>query len=160
MSAPASSETPPTALIFIGTMGAGKETLLSQLGWSFGSSVTFAEGAFDIQKASEQTVTLDGRKLILMNTPELYEIDEEAATERLTRALERGYKYKLFFVLAAHNRGLVSEDLALMSAVNRCVRQANGATVEFGIIVNQIEVDTMYNMYKERFTTENLRELF
>ncbi|KAF9365426.1 hypothetical protein BGX34_010053 [Mortierella sp. NVP85] len=160
MSVPASRGTSPTALIFIGTRGAGRKTLFSQLGWSFEPPVNFVEGAFVIQEESEQTVTLNGKELILMNTSGLYERGEEASrlnTERLTRALERGYNYKIFFVLKANFRGLASEDLALMSAVNRCVRQADGAKVEFGIIVNQIERDAVYYMYKEGLTTENLR---
>jgi hypothetical protein len=165
MSVPASSETPPTAVIFIGTKGAGKKTLLSQLDWSYGSSVDFVEGAFTIQEASEQTVTLDGKKLILMNTPGPYGIDEKATkanTENLTKALQQGYNYKIFIILKGNHLGLTNEDLALMSTVNKCVRQVNGAKVEFGLIINQIQIqdDSMYNTYKQNFTRESLRKLF
>jgi small GTP-binding protein len=150
---PASSEMPPTAVIFIGNIGAGKSTLLTQLGGNFHSDVGFMEGV--TKEVSEQTVLLDGEPLILMDTPGLHEISKEATkanAEKLTRALEKGYEYKLFIVLAAHNRGLQLRDLALISAVNKSVRQANGANVEFGIIVNQIEGDAVYNMYAKDFS--------
>ncbi|KAF9365425.1 hypothetical protein BGX34_010052 [Mortierella sp. NVP85] len=150
---PASSEKPPTAVIFIGNIGAGKSTLLTQLGGNFHSDVGFMEGV--TKEVSEQTVLLDGERLILMDTPGLHEISKEATmanAEKLTRALEKGYEYKLFIVLAAHNRGLQPRDLALISAVNKSVRQADGANVEFGIIVNQIEGDAVYNMYAKDFS--------
>ncbi|KAF9365427.1 hypothetical protein BGX34_010054 [Mortierella sp. NVP85] len=158
---PASDETPPTAVMFFGNWGVGKSTLLTLLGGNFPSGVKFMEGV--TQKASEQTVTLDGEKLILIDIPGLYENGEEpseANAGELTRALEKGYRYKLFFLLMGHNRGLQAPDLALMSKVNKHVSQDHGAKVEFGIVINQIKGNEVYNMYAENLTKDNLKKIF
>jgi hypothetical protein len=158
---PAWDGEPTVAVMFIGNIGARRSTLIRQLGGNLHYGVGFMEGV--AQQVSEQIVILDGKPLILMDVPVPYGMGEEAAivhAERLTRALERGYKYKLFFVLRATNRGLCREDLAQMSAVNRCVRLANDTKVEFGIIINQIQDELVYTMYKENFTRESLRKLF
>ncbi|KAK3806478.1 MAG: hypothetical protein J3Q66DRAFT_359176 [Benniella sp.] len=158
---PASDETPPTAVMFFGNWGVGKSTLLTLLGGNFTSGVKFMESV--TRKASEQIVTLDGEKLILIDIPGLYENDEEASeanAKELTRALGKGYRYKLFFLLTGHNRGLQTQDLALMSNVNKHISQDHGAKVEFGIIVNQIKGDKMYDMYAENFTKDNLQKIF
>ncbi|KAF9365424.1 hypothetical protein BGX34_010051 [Mortierella sp. NVP85] len=155
------SDGKPVAVMFIGNIGAGKSTLLTQLGGNFHSDVKFMEGV--TQEVSEQTVILDGKRVILMDTPGLYEIDEEATNanaEKLTRALNKGYEYKLFFVLKGTNRGLTSEDLGIMSSVNKCVRLTNDAKVEFGAIINLIQDDKVYNMYQENFNMDKLRALF
>lgn len=115
------------------------------------------------KEISEQIVTLNGKPAILMDTPGLYEPSDEATREnsrKLTEALKRGYDYKLFFVLLAGNRGLSTEDLALMSTVNDCIRQADGAKIDFRVIVNQIKDDAVYNMYEENVASDNFQGLF
>ncbi|KAF9936802.1 hypothetical protein BGZ65_002026 [Modicella reniformis] len=149
------------AILFIGNIGAGKSTLLAQIGGSFPSGVKFMEGY--TKDISEQVVTLDGKLAILMDTPGLYEIDDEvteANAKKLTEALRKGYNYKLFFVLTANNRGLTREDLALMSKVNACARQVDGAKIDFRVIINQIKDDDTYNMYEEGVAKDNFRMLF
>lgn len=118
MTVPSSSKNnPDTAVVFIGNAGAGKSTLLSQLGGDFKSGVSFMEGL--TKEVSEQIVTLNGRQVILMDVPGLYEFDNEATmsnAEKLSEALTRGYNYKLFLVLKADSRGLIPTEIALMFA--------------------------------------------
>ncbi|KAG0217721.1 hypothetical protein BGX31_000155, partial [Mortierella sp. GBA43] len=156
-----SADNSKTAVVFIGNAGAGKSTFLSLLGGNFESGVSFMEGF--TKETSEQTVTLDGRQVILMDVPGMYEIDDESTkvnAQKLTKALKRGYKYKLFFILIAHPRGFQGQDLALMSQVNKCVRQANMSKIDFRIIINQIQDDEVYKMYEERVVKDNFQKAF
>ncbi|KAG0221555.1 hypothetical protein B0O80DRAFT_422801 [Mortierella sp. GBAus27b] len=149
------------AVVFLGNTGAGKSTLLSQIGGSFPSGVRFMQGY--TKDIVEHQVILNGKPAILMDTPGLYEVDDEATqanAKKLTEALKRGYDYKLFFVILAGNRGLTTEDVALMSIVDECIRQANGAKIDFQVIVNQINDDAIYNMYYEHVAKDNFRGLF
>ncbi|KAG0224183.1 hypothetical protein B0O80DRAFT_438630 [Mortierella sp. GBAus27b] len=152
---------PTTAVVFIGNVGAGKSTLLSQLGANFDSGVSFMEGL--TKEVSEQVVTLNGRQVILMDVPGLYEFDDETTMSnalKLTEALRKHYRYKLFFVLKADSRGLTSKDVALMSTVNKYVRQANGDKVEFRVIINQVYDDKVYHMFDENVVKDNFRQVF
>jgi tRNA U34 5-carboxymethylaminomethyl modifying GTPase MnmE/TrmE len=151
---------PDTAVVFIGNAGAGKSTLLSQLGGDFESGVSFMEGL--TKEVSEQVVTLNGRQVILMDVPGLYEFDNEATmsnAEKLSEALTRGYKYKLFLVLKADSRGLTPMEIALMSTVNKYIRQSNGDKVDFRVIINQIGDDTVYDMINDRIAKDNFKDL-
>ncbi|KAI8360178.1 hypothetical protein B0O80DRAFT_438622 [Mortierella sp. GBAus27b] len=154
-------EKPTTAIMFIGNIGAGKSTLLSHLGGDFLSGIRFMEGL--TKQVSEQIVTLNGQRVVLMDIPGLYEADDQATkanAKKLTEALRRGYDYKLFFVLMGGNRGLTKEDLALMSTVNKCIRQANGARVAFRVIINQINDRKLYSMYDQCLARDNFRTFF
>ncbi|KAK3808460.1 MAG: hypothetical protein J3Q66DRAFT_417009 [Benniella sp.] len=156
-------EKPMTAVIFLGNIGAGKSTLLSQLtekDREFPSGISFMSGL--TKEVSEQTVYINGERVILMDTPGLYEISNQATkanAEKLTEALRKGYNYKIFFVLKATNRGLASGDLALMSNVNKSVRQVDGAKVEYQVIINQIEDDETYEMYVRNVANDNFRRV-
>ncbi|KAK3808458.1 MAG: hypothetical protein J3Q66DRAFT_354869 [Benniella sp.] len=152
------TQTPKTAVIFLGNMGAGKSTLLSQIGGKFPSGVAFMTGL--TKEVTEQVVCLNGEPVILIDTPGLYEARNEATkanAEKMTEALRKGYDYKIFIVLKASNRGITPEDLSLMSKVSKCVQQVNGAKVEYRIIINQIESDKVYDMYEERVAKDNFR---
>ncbi|KAG0224184.1 hypothetical protein B0O80DRAFT_494374 [Mortierella sp. GBAus27b] len=152
---------PSTAIMLIGNAGAGKSTLLTHLGGNFKSGVSFMHGL--TQELAEQTVVLNGQQVILMDVPGLYEFDLEATNSnasKLTNALKKGYNYKLFFVLKADSRGFVPQDLSLMSIVNKCVRQANNAKVDFRVIINQIHDDKEYKMYEERIVKDKFQSFF
>ncbi|KAG0224182.1 hypothetical protein B0O80DRAFT_438629 [Mortierella sp. GBAus27b] len=143
------SKKPTIAVMFIGNTGVGKSTLLSQLGGNFKSGVAMMEGL--TKDVSEQIITMDGQQVVLMDVPGLYEIDDEATKangKKLTEALKRGYHYILFLVLKASNRFIEKPDLALMSIVNKCVRQADGAKVDFQVIINQVQGKEVFGLYK------------
>ncbi|KAK3808457.1 MAG: hypothetical protein J3Q66DRAFT_76226 [Benniella sp.] len=152
------TEKPKTAVIFLGNMGVGKSTLLSQIGGNFPSGLAFMTGL--TKEVTEQVVCLNGEPVILIDTPGLYEANNQATQAnglKMAEALRRGYDYKLFMVLKGTNRGITAEDLALMSKVSKCVRQANDAKVEYRVIVNQIENEDIYKMYEERVVKDNFR---
>ncbi|KAF9359764.1 hypothetical protein BGX34_008168 [Mortierella sp. NVP85] len=160
----ASVKNPRTAAIFLGNMGAGKSTLLSQLidddERDFPSGFSFMSGF--TKEVSEHVVRINGEKVILIDTPGLYEPSNRATkanAEKLTEALRKGYNYKIFIVLKATNRGLTSEDLALMSNVNKSVRQVDGAKVEYQVIINQIENEETYNLYETNVANDNFRRV-
>jgi GTP-binding protein EngB required for normal cell division len=159
------TEKPKTAVIFLGNMGAGKSTLLSQLiddEREFQSGVSFMSGL--TKEVSEHVDgRINGEPVILIDTPGLYEPSNRATkanAEKLTEALSKGYNYKIFFVLKATNRGLTSEDLALMSYVNKSVCQDNGAKVEYQVIINQIKDDETFNLYETNVANDCFRRLF
>ncbi|KAG0217719.1 hypothetical protein BGX31_000153 [Mortierella sp. GBA43] len=137
---PNPSKKPTTAIMFIGNMG--------------------LHGGPD-QRDIRTSCALE--RPALMDVPGLYEDDDEitqANAKKLTAALEKGYDYKLFFMLMAHPRGFYPEDLALMSHVNKCVRQANNTKVDFRVIINQIHDDKEYKMYEERVAQDNFQKAF
>ncbi|KAF9111035.1 hypothetical protein BGX27_005496, partial [Mortierella sp. AM989] len=148
------------AILFIGHSGAGKSTLLSQLGGNFESGVKFRAGyTTDIY---ETRAMVNGEEVILMDVPGLFEPDDEKTkhnASKLTEALKRGYRYMLYFVLKANNRGPPEEEMVMMSKVNECVRQA-GSKATYRIIVNQIQSKEVYDMYAECVALDNCESLF
>ncbi|KAG0004110.1 hypothetical protein BGZ65_000913 [Modicella reniformis] len=156
-----SSEESKVAVIFLGNIGSGKSTLLAQIGGSFNSGLSFLVGY--TKDVAEQTIQLEGQEVILIDTPGLYEPDRKATianAKELSKALKRGYDYKIFFVVMASNRALTYADLSLMFLVNDAIRQVNDAKVAFRIIVNQIRDDEMYKMYDEHLAKDNCRSFF
>ncbi|KAG0258049.1 hypothetical protein BG011_003562 [Mortierella polycephala] len=152
----------PVAVMFLGTIGAGKSALLSQIGGDFDSGVQFRRG--HTTEIREETVNLDGREVVLMDVPGLFEPDDNETQMnawKLTNALRKPYTFKLYFVLKATNRGPTNEELVLMSKVNECVRQVDAMTrVEFRVIVNQIRSDDVYRMYKREAAQDNFQRMF
>ncbi|KAF9578186.1 hypothetical protein BGW38_006149, partial [Lunasporangiospora selenospora] len=148
---------PKIAVMFIGNKGVGKSALLSQLGGHFASGFSFVEPV--TTTVTEELVTIEGKQLILMDVPGLYEVDSgetEINSGKLTEALSRGYHYKLFFVVSGNSRTLSADDLALMARVNEAVRKVDGAEVEYRVIVNQIRGEREYQGYLECMTRDNL----
>ncbi|KAG0310538.1 hypothetical protein BGZ99_000324 [Dissophora globulifera] len=156
------SEDRKVAVLFIGNIGAGKSTLLSQIGGNFLSGVSFRQGY--TTRISEQEITLDGKSVVLMDIPGLFEPEEDATQKNakiLTEALRMDYDFKLFFVLKACNRGVNDEDLILMSKVNECICQAQTKTkIDFRVIINQIMDDEVYNLYRDIMAIDNFRSFF
>ncbi|KAF9435840.1 hypothetical protein BGZ76_005415 [Entomortierella beljakovae] len=149
------------AVIFIGNAGAGKSSLLKLLGGTgFATGTKFRGGITkDIQ---EEWATVNGEQVVLMDVPGLFEPDNNETvlnSAKLTQALQRGYEYKLYFVLHAHNRGPPNEELIMMHKVNECVRQA-GSGATFRIVVNQVPDDDVYNLYQEALCNDNCRRFF
>ncbi|KAF9112127.1 hypothetical protein BGX27_003940 [Mortierella sp. AM989] len=149
------------AVLFFGNAGAGKSTLLSQIGGNFESGVKF-RGGFT-KDIYEDWVNINGNDVLLMDVPGLFEPDNEQTefnAKKLTEALNRGYHYKLYFVLRASNRGPDDAEMVMMAKVNECVRQANGAQVSFRVIVNQIPDQGVYDMYEQYIARDNFKSLF
>ncbi|KAG0306105.1 hypothetical protein BGZ98_002969 [Dissophora globulifera] len=156
------SEDRKVAVLFIGNIGAGKSTLLSQIGGNFSSGVSFRQGF--TSRISEQEITLDGKSVVLMDIPGLFEPEEDATQKNakiLTEALRMDYDFKLFFVLKASNRGIRDEDLILMSKVNECICQAQTKSkIHFRVIINQIMDDEVYNLYRDNMAIDNFQGFF
>ncbi|KAG0217717.1 hypothetical protein B0O80DRAFT_483990 [Mortierella sp. GBAus27b] len=155
-----SATRPKSAVWFIGNSGVGKVTLLSQLGGNFKSAFNIMRS--HTQEVSELIVTLDGQQVILMDFPGLYMFDGEATkltVSKFTSALKRGYNYKLFYVMKAHQHLVTSQDLFLMSIISKCIRQANNPKVDFRVIINQIHDDKEYKLYEDA-AKDNFQGLF
>ncbi|KAF9352756.1 hypothetical protein BGX26_009469 [Mortierella sp. AD094] len=149
------------AVIFFGNAGAGKSTLLSQIGGRFQSGVKFREGY--TKDVYEDWVKINGKDVLLMDVPGLFEPNDEQTqynASKLTEALNKGYHYKLYFVLKASNRGPDDAEMVMMAKVNEHVKQANGAKVSFRVIINQIPDQSVYNMYQEYVARDNFKSLF
>ncbi|KAF8985400.1 hypothetical protein BGZ46_004512 [Entomortierella lignicola] len=149
------------AIIFIGNAGSGKSTLLSQVGGDFKSGVNFRKGL--TKDISERLVNINGKEVVLMDIPGLFEPDNEETeynAKKMSEALRRGYDYKIFFILKASNRGPDNAELLMMSKVNNYVRQVDGAKVSFRMIVNQITDREVYAMYKNIIQHDNCQSLF
>ncbi|KAG0003154.1 hypothetical protein BGZ65_001963 [Modicella reniformis] len=154
-------ESQTVAVIFIGNAGAGKSTLLNQIGGNFGPGVKWRKGF--TKEVSEVWIELDGERILLMDVPGLYEPDNEETNnnaEKLTNALKRGYDYKLYFVLKANNRGPEDADMVMLSRISECIQRANGTRISFRVIINQIQGEDVYGMYKEEVANDNFRNVF
>ncbi|KAF9352750.1 hypothetical protein BGX26_009463 [Mortierella sp. AD094] len=149
------------AVMFIGNTGVRKSTLLSQLGGDFKSGVTFRQGF--TKDIYEKPVEINGKAVVLMDVPGLYEPNEEEVSynsKKLTEVLCRGYKYKLFFVLKASNRGPDDAELVMMSKINQHIRQIDGSKVSFRVIVNHIVDQDVYDIYQNNIAHDNFQSLF
>ncbi|KAG0014235.1 hypothetical protein BGZ82_001826 [Podila clonocystis] len=163
---PPYSETPTspiqTAVLLLGNSGVGKSTLLTQLGAkSFTSGVQFRRGY--TKEVYQEEVELNGQRVILVDVPGLYEpIEKETQknAKKLTVALKKGYSYKLYFVMQASNRGPDDKEMIMMSRINDCIKKANGSSVSFRVIVNQIPDQNVYAMYQKRLADDNCESLF
>ncbi|KAF8976092.1 hypothetical protein BGZ46_008580 [Entomortierella lignicola] len=149
------------AIIFIGNSGVGKSTLLSQIGGNFQSGVKFRKGF--TKDIFEETVQVNGKEIVLMDVPGLFEPDN-AETEKnarmLASALNRGYDYKVFFVLKANNRGPDDAEMVMMAKFNEQARRIDGAKISFRVIVNQIMDQEVYDIYRDNVAGDNFRGLF
>ncbi|KAF9584443.1 hypothetical protein BGW38_006437 [Lunasporangiospora selenospora] len=148
---------PKVAVMFFGNMGVGKSMLLSQLGGRFVSRFAMLEGVTKIVEENE--VDIEGQRIVLVDTPGLYEYDDKSTKANckiLTKAFKKDYYYKLFFVVESCSRVISPEDLALMARVNEAICQVDGSKVEFGIIINKIRGDAEFYEYKQRATPETL----
>ncbi|KAF9165232.1 hypothetical protein DFQ26_000390, partial [Actinomortierella ambigua] len=147
-----------TAIVYLGNSGSGRSALLNKLGGDFSAGVAWREGV--TKNVSEKLVDLNGEKVLLVDVPGLFEPKKEATKRNarmLTEALRRGYRYNLTFVLKASNRGFEHADLLMMSKVNECVRQADGAKITFKVIINQIMDDAVYDMYDKTVVKDNFQ---
>ncbi|KAG0282416.1 hypothetical protein BGZ96_000494 [Linnemannia gamsii] len=154
-------ESKTVAVMFIGNAGAGKSTLLSQIGGTFKSGAKFRQGF--TQDITEEWVELNGEEILLVDVPGLFEPDNKRTkrnAELLSEALKKGYDYKLYFVLKASNRGPDDADMVMMSRINECIQQANGAKVSFRVIINQIQDDEVEKMYRTEVAEDNFKSLF
>ncbi|KAF9584640.1 hypothetical protein BGW38_005763 [Lunasporangiospora selenospora] len=143
-------EQPNITVIFIGNKGSGKSALLSQIGGSFDRGISSVIGY--TTETSGQTILLNGQQVVLIDTPGLYDVDEETTqsnTTHLTEARRKGYHYKIFFI-----------DLVLVRKVNEALSQANDAQVEFRMIVNQIRSDKERENYYHEIVKDKCTKLF
>ncbi|KAF9145278.1 hypothetical protein BGX30_009706 [Mortierella sp. GBA39] len=111
--------------MFIGNTGVGKSALLNQLGGDFKSG--FSERRGVTASINEKMVVLGGERVVLMDVPGLIEPSDEETVRNsklLVEALSRGYNYKLIFVVQASNRTMTTDDMTLISEVNRCLVDA------------------------------------
>ncbi|KAF9382710.1 hypothetical protein CPB97_006993 [Podila verticillata] len=151
----------PPALVLLGNAGAGKSTLLTQLGGKFKSGAVFRKGF--TKEISEQVVKVDGKDVCLMDVPGLFEPNDKETqfnAEQLDNALSRKYIYRLYFVLRADNRGPDDKEMVMMSKISECVRKVDGSRVSFGVIVNQIRSDDVYEMYRREMAHDNFQSMF
>ncbi|KAG0014234.1 hypothetical protein BGZ82_001825 [Podila clonocystis] len=152
MSAPQVPLDPIPTLLLLGNAGAGKSTLLTQLGGTkFGSGVKFRRGF--TKDVTEERVELKGQSVRLIDVPGLFEPNNgqtEFNAKQLTDALGRkNYRYRLYFVLEADNRGPGDKEMVMMSRINECVKKADGSRMSFGVIVNQVQSKAVEAMYEE-----------
>ncbi|KAF9537807.1 hypothetical protein EC957_007655 [Mortierella hygrophila] len=167
----------------------GKSALLNQLGGDFKSGFSERHGV--TANIVEKRVLLGGEWVVLMDVPGLIEPSDEATKRNsrlLVEALSRGYNYKLIFVVQASNRTMTTDDMTLISEVNRCLVDAgmlqgqDGASgrgevglyafsdeeyelpsslpkISFRIIVNGVSGQKMYNSY-EWFVQDKFQSFF
>ncbi|KAF9097776.1 hypothetical protein BGX27_000913 [Mortierella sp. AM989] len=158
------SSDPPkrkTAVVFIGNAGAGKSTLLSQIGGNFKSGDKFRSGL--TTKVSERKVKLGDEDVVLIDIPGLFEPNLRNVpinAEKIASALNRRYNYKLFFVLRAKNSGIDDAEVEMMVKLSECVRQKDGSKVPFGVFINQIQSQRVFDMYHEKVIKDNFSEFF
>ncbi|KAG9068609.1 hypothetical protein KI688_010885 [Linnemannia hyalina] len=103
----------------------GKSALLNQLGGDFKSGFSERHGV--TASIDEKRVVLGGERVVLMDVPGLIEPSGEATDRNaklLVEALSRGYNYKLIFVVQASNRTMTTDDMTLISEVNKCLVDA------------------------------------
>ncbi|KAF9993510.1 hypothetical protein BGZ65_010937 [Modicella reniformis] len=50
--------------------------------------------------------------------------------------------------------------MVMMSKINMCIQEISGAKISFRVIINQIQDDDVYNMYKEGVADDNFQSLF
>ncbi|KAF9946176.1 hypothetical protein BGZ65_010003 [Modicella reniformis] len=50
--------------------------------------------------------------------------------------------------------------MVMMSKINEYIQEASGTKISFRAIINQIQSDDVYNMYKEGVANDNFRSLF
>ncbi|KAF9382714.1 hypothetical protein CPB97_006997 [Podila verticillata] len=141
----------PAAVLLLGNAGAGKSSLLTQLGGTtFESGATFRTGF--TKDIYEEWVIVNGVPFCLIDVPGLFEPDDgktQSNAKKLTEALSRNYEYKLYFVMKASNRGPDDRELVMMARVNESIKQVSGCRVSFRVIVNQIMSQEVYAMSME-----------
>ncbi|KAF9352754.1 hypothetical protein BGX26_009467 [Mortierella sp. AD094] len=153
--------TQQVAVLFIGNAGSGKSTLLSQIGGDFKSGTSFRSGF--TKDVKTDPVTLNGEPVVLIDVPGLFEPDNkqtQSNAQKINEALKKPYSYKIFFVLKAESNGPDNREMVMMAKVNECVRQATGAKVKFGVIINQIADDQVYQMYYEEAVENKFQKHF
>ncbi|KAF9308786.1 hypothetical protein BG003_010614 [Podila horticola] len=153
---------PTPTLLLLGNAGAGKSTLLTQLGGkTFESGAKFRQGF--TKDVIEEVVQLNGQAVRLIDVPGLFEPNNgqtEFNARQLTDALGRkNYRYRLYFVLKADNRGPGDKEMVMMSRINECVKKAGGASMSFGVIVNQIQDAGVADMYED-LAKDNFKSMF
>lgn len=151
----------PPAVVLLGNAGAGKSTLLTQLGGKFESGAVFRKGF--TKKISEQVVKVDGKDVCLIDVPGLFEPNDKETkfnALQLKDALSRGYKYRLYFVLRADNRGPDDKEMVMMSKIGECIGNFDGSQISFGVIVNQIRSNDVYDMYQQEMAHDNFQSMF
>ncbi|KAG0029640.1 hypothetical protein BGZ81_003567 [Podila clonocystis] len=151
-----------SAVLLLGNAGAGKSSLLTQLGGTiFKSGAAFRTGF--TKDIYEEWVMLNGTPVCLIDVPGLFESSEKETqfnAQKLTLALSRDYEYKLYFVMKADNRGPPDAEMVMMSKINESIKQVNGCRVSFRVIVNQIMSPEVYDMYDEGLAKDNFQSLF
>ncbi|KAF9171828.1 hypothetical protein BGX21_009724 [Mortierella sp. AD011] len=156
------AHTKGVAVLLIGNSGCGKSALLNQLGGNFASGVSFRTGL--TKNITEQTVVINGTEVRLIDIPGLYEPTNNDETRKnakiLQEALSRGYEYKLYFVLKGDSRGPDDAELAMTSRVSQSVKDVDGAHVTFRVIVNLIQTQDVYEMYKSELANDNFKSFF
>lgn len=108
----------------------------------------------------EETIILGGKRVRQIVVPDLFESNTAFDSQKLTDALSRGYDYQLFFIMQASNRGPSDNELIKMSKINGCIKRISGLRISFHVIVNKIEFEEVYDMYRDNLAHDNCKSLF
>ncbi|KAI9241258.1 MAG: hypothetical protein BYD32DRAFT_484265 [Podila humilis] len=108
----------------------------------------------------EEIIILGGKRVRQIVVPDLFESNTAFNSQKLTDALSRGYDYKLFFIMQASNRGPSDNELIKMAKINDCTKRIAGLRISFNVIVNKIEFEEVYDMYRDHLAHDNCKSLF
>ncbi|KAF9022914.1 hypothetical protein BGZ52_000354 [Haplosporangium bisporale] len=108
----------------------------------------------------EEIIILGGKRVRQIVVPDLFESNTAFNSQKLTDALSRGYDFKLFFIMQASNRGPSDNELIKMSKINGCIKRIAGLRISFNVIVNKIEFEEVYDMYRDHLAHDNCKSLF
>ncbi|KAF9084271.1 hypothetical protein BGX29_002629 [Mortierella sp. GBA35] len=128
-----------TSVVLVGNPGVGKSTILNALGGGFATGFSSVAGL--TREVSTCRVTVDGRRLRLVDLPGIFDVDikDEHATQRhlemLQNVLNDGSSYVIFFVVTPRNGRIEPSDFTVM----KTLLDNLDSSPLIGLILNQVK---------------------
>ena len=126
------------AIIAIGNPGAGKSTLLNGMAGEFLFKSGVAIGKGMTYKLDEKQ---NRKGIYFMDTPGLDDVNlRKQAGEAISKALKKGGKFKLLFVVTTESGRVRSQDISMMRVVLEAAQEIENG---YGIIINKVSMPMM-----------------
>ncbi|KAF9099285.1 hypothetical protein BGX23_003140 [Mortierella sp. AD031] len=142
-----------TSVVFVGSPGVGKSTLLNALGGNFASGSSEVRG-LTREVTDEQVTTDDGRPLRLFDVPGIDDVVAKGGAETIGRHLQmlqdtfgNNGRFVIFFIVTPRNGRIDPSDYMIMKTVIDSLRQVPLV----GLIATQVKKKHLAQLQKVEY---------